>query len=88
MICTHMVQNKARWYHFRPKGLKKTVGDFFCLLYGNMIKLYLILLFHFAQNELFEKAKNEILDEVISLTQVTPKHWYGNFFFFFFFIMY
>ncbi|CDQ69893.1 unnamed protein product [Oncorhynchus mykiss] len=27
------------------------------------------------QNELFEKAKNEILDEVISLSQVTPKHW-------------
>ncbi|XP_072264319.1 dynamin-like GTPase OPA1, mitochondrial isoform X2 [Pyxicephalus adspersus] len=27
------------------------------------------------RNELFEKAKNEILDEVISLTQVTPKHW-------------
>lgn len=47
-----------------------------------MIKLDLILQFPFAQNELFEKAKNEILDEVISLTQVTPKHWYGNFFFF------
>uniref|UniRef100_A0A8C0INB9 Dynamin-like GTPase OPA1, mitochondrial n=1 Tax=Chelonoidis abingdonii TaxID=106734 RepID=A0A8C0INB9_CHEAB len=28
------------------------------------------------RNELFEKAKNEILDEVISLSQVTPKHWY------------
>uniref|UniRef100_A0A7N4NR79 Dynamin-like GTPase OPA1, mitochondrial n=1 Tax=Sarcophilus harrisii TaxID=9305 RepID=A0A7N4NR79_SARHA len=27
------------------------------------------------KNELFEKAKNEILDEVISLSQVTPKHW-------------
>ncbi|KAM7043542.1 dynamin-like GTPase OPA1, mitochondrial isoform 3-T3 [Acridotheres tristis] len=27
------------------------------------------------RNELFEKAKNEILDEVISLTQVTPRHW-------------
>ncbi|XP_075196620.1 dynamin-like GTPase OPA1, mitochondrial isoform X7 [Anomaloglossus baeobatrachus] len=27
------------------------------------------------RHELFEKAKNEILDEVISLTQVTPKHW-------------
>ncbi|XP_068137266.1 dynamin-like GTPase OPA1, mitochondrial isoform X4 [Hyperolius riggenbachi] len=27
------------------------------------------------RSELFEKAKNEILDEVISLTQVTPKHW-------------
>ncbi|KAJ8390399.1 hypothetical protein AAFF_G00107930 [Aldrovandia affinis] len=27
------------------------------------------------RNELFEKAKNEILDEVITLTQVTPKHW-------------
>ncbi|KAI2663648.1 Dynamin-like 120 kDa protein, mitochondrial [Labeo rohita] len=26
-------------------------------------------------NELYEKAKNEILDEVISLSQVTPKHW-------------
>ncbi len=29
----------------------------------------------FLQNELFEKAKNEILDEVISLSQVTPQHW-------------
>ncbi|KAM4739573.1 dynamin-like GTPase OPA1, mitochondrial isoform 5-T6 [Anableps anableps] len=27
------------------------------------------------RNELFEKAKNEILDEVISLSQVTPLHW-------------
>ncbi|XP_036880058.1 dynamin-like GTPase OPA1, mitochondrial isoform X2 [Manis javanica] len=27
------------------------------------------------RNELFEKAKNEILDEVISLSQVTAKHW-------------
>ncbi|XP_056606584.1 dynamin-like 120 kDa protein, mitochondrial isoform X1 [Triplophysa dalaica] len=27
------------------------------------------------RNELFEKAKNEILDEVISLSQVTPNHW-------------
>lgn len=27
------------------------------------------------QNELYEKAKNEILDEVISLSQVTPQHW-------------
>ncbi|GAA6065746.1 dynamin-like 120 kDa protein, mitochondrial, partial [Tachysurus ichikawai] len=26
------------------------------------------------RNELYEKAKNEILDEVISLSQVTPKH--------------
>uniref|UniRef100_A0A672LJ72 Dynamin-like GTPase OPA1, mitochondrial n=1 Tax=Sinocyclocheilus grahami TaxID=75366 RepID=A0A672LJ72_SINGR len=27
------------------------------------------------RNELYEKAKNEILDEVISLSQVTTKHW-------------
>uniref|UniRef100_H3A2R5 Dynamin-like GTPase OPA1, mitochondrial n=1 Tax=Latimeria chalumnae TaxID=7897 RepID=H3A2R5_LATCH len=27
------------------------------------------------RNELFEKAKNEILDEVMSLIQVTPKNW-------------
>ncbi|XP_072540469.1 dynamin-like GTPase OPA1, mitochondrial isoform X1 [Salminus brasiliensis] len=27
------------------------------------------------RNELYEKAKNEILDEVIGLSQVTPKHW-------------
>ncbi|XP_078098074.1 dynamin-like GTPase OPA1, mitochondrial [Mustelus asterias] len=27
------------------------------------------------RNELYEKAKNGILDEVISLGQVTPKHW-------------
>lgn len=29
----------------------------------------------FSQNELYEKAKNEILDEVISLSQVTPQLW-------------
>ncbi|MBN3273369.1 OPA1 protein, partial [Polyodon spathula] len=33
------------------------------------------------RNELFEKAKNEILDEVISLSQVTPKHWQVLYFF-------
>ncbi|KAM8888082.1 dynamin-like GTPase OPA1, mitochondrial isoform 3-T3 [Synchiropus picturatus] len=27
------------------------------------------------RNELYEKVKNEILDEVISLSQVTPQHW-------------
>ncbi|XP_049572901.1 dynamin-like GTPase OPA1, mitochondrial isoform X10 [Syngnathus scovelli] len=27
------------------------------------------------RNELYEKAKNEILDEVINLSQVTPQHW-------------
>lgn len=33
------------------------------------------VVFFFLQNELYEKAKNEILDEVISLSQVTPQHW-------------
>lgn len=33
-------------------------------------------IFIILQNELFEKAKNEILDEVISLSQVTPQHWW------------
>lgn len=37
-----------------------------------VLKICLCLL---LQNELFEKAKNEILDEVISLSQVTPQHW-------------
>lgn len=37
-----------------------------------VLKIWLCLL---LQNELFEKAKNEILDEVISLSQVTPQHW-------------
>uniref|UniRef100_A0A8D0CCH6 Dynamin-like GTPase OPA1, mitochondrial n=1 Tax=Scleropages formosus TaxID=113540 RepID=A0A8D0CCH6_SCLFO len=27
------------------------------------------------RNELFEKAKNDILDEVLNLSQVSPKHW-------------
>uniref|UniRef100_UPI00358EFAE4 dynamin-like GTPase OPA1, mitochondrial isoform X1 n=1 Tax=Myxine glutinosa TaxID=7769 RepID=UPI00358EFAE4 len=27
------------------------------------------------RNELYEKAKNEILDEVLSLSNVTPRHW-------------
>lgn len=36
---------------------------------------YICLHFLSLQNELFEKAKNEILDEVISLSQVTPQHW-------------
>lgn len=33
------------------------------------------MFFPILQNELFEKAKNEILDEVISLSQVTAQHW-------------
>lgn len=37
-----------------------------------------MLFFFFLQNELYEKAKNEILDEVISLSQVTPQHWWVN----------
>lgn len=40
----------------------------------NHMKILLTCIY-IAQNELFEKAKNEILDEVISLSQVTPKHW-------------
>lgn len=42
-----------------------------------LTKYYLnvLLINFFFQNELFEKAKNEILDEVISLSQVTPQHW-------------
>lgn len=42
------------------------------IYYFKMLKIWLCLL---LQNELFEKAKNEILDEVISLSQVTPQHW-------------
>lgn len=48
--------------------LEKVVSDFF-------LKCVSSWSFVFLQNELFEKAKNEILDEVISLSQVTPQLW-------------
>lgn len=89
MTSTYIVQNMTRRYHFRLKGHKKKVLFFLLFVWKhdqNILKILLFHIFPFAQNELFEKAKNEILDEVISLTQVTPKHWYGNFFLFSFFL--
>lgn len=71
------------------KAIRKEILVFLLFVWKHDQTILKILfhIFPFAQNELFEKAKNEILDEVISLTQVTPKHWYGNFFFIFFFII-
>lgn len=45
------------------------------MMLTSFFTLWLIHGFVSWQNELYEKAKNEILDEVISLSQVTPQHW-------------
>lgn len=53
----------------------KKSGNSLVALLSEMVLMKKIYIFVFLQNELFEKAKNEILDEVISLSQVTPQHW-------------
>lgn len=61
--------------------LKWHIASFICKLYHlflpnvEMEILHILLQKCLLQNELYEKAKNEILDEVISLSQVTPQHW-------------
>ena len=42
---------------------------------GIIILIIFILLPRFYQDELFDKARGEILDEVLSLSQITPQQW-------------
>ena len=49
-----------------------------CVGFIRRLKFLIGLIFLFSvllQNELFDKARNEILDEVLTLSEITPQMW-------------